>query len=719
MRTLLLLLALAAPAHAQTALGRVLSAEAQAPIAGALVVLLDASATEQARTLTDGAGRFALRAPAPGSYALRAEYIGRRPLTTPPFTIGADGTVTRTLELAEEAIALAAIEVEGEQRCRLRPEVGEATARLWDEARKALEIARFVDESNALQYRLLKYARVVDPETDRVEDEQSQRQRGFYSGSPFAALPVDSLARRGWYWREDNGEFVYNAPDARALLSETFLAGHCFRARTKDAPEQGLIGLEFEPVRRPDVPDVRGVLWLERATSLLRFIEYRYDRLPFDLVAEEVGGTVELERMPDGPIIVRSWVIRMPVAGERILDVGGSRERRYFLHRLREQGGEVLEVRRLGGQTLLAAALATLTGTVYDSVASRPLSGATVRLEGSDQQATAGAQGEFEITEALPGSYTVVATSPRLDSLGIAELRAPVTLRSGASPVVTLATPKLETLLAQSCAVEGGLPGGYGGLEAGGAVLLGQVRDSAGAGVPGATVYLDWTTYAVDAAQTVSVATRVRGLTVTADGAGEWRACDLPRDVALRVWAETPGMASDTAEHRFFMKEIARIDLALAESVPTEAVALDPLDVTAITEGERRAKREAHSQAMFIDRVMIDALEARGARRLTDVLRLHDGLPLIIHPSARIGPNEYGLCIEPSRTLGRRDAPGCNFVRVLLDGTDVDPIQASRMLAGLRTTELHEVEFVPPTDATFRYGANNGNGVLVITTRRR
>jgi hypothetical protein len=86
--TVLTLLGAAGPLDAQLVRGQVVDSVLGVPVAGATVVLLDASGAEVARTVSDGEGLFLLRAPS-GEYRLRAELAGYRTSTFPAFTIEA------------------------------------------------------------------------------------------------------------------------------------------------------------------------------------------------------------------------------------------------------------------------------------------------------------------------------------------------------------------------------------------------------------------------------------------------------------------------------------------------------------------------------------------------------------------------------------------------------------------------------------------------------
>ena len=82
--TLTLALLAAAPAAAQAVRGRVTEPGTDGPVAGAVVMLLDANGARVTATLTDAQGAFALRAAGPGTYSLRAERVDTPPPPPPP-----------------------------------------------------------------------------------------------------------------------------------------------------------------------------------------------------------------------------------------------------------------------------------------------------------------------------------------------------------------------------------------------------------------------------------------------------------------------------------------------------------------------------------------------------------------------------------------------------------------------------------------------------------
>ncbi len=91
--------------------------------------------------------------------------------------------------------------------------------------------------------------------------------------------------------------------------------------------------------------DIEGVLWLSTSTLQLQQVEFRYTGLNLPVSDEHLGGQVEFSRLSTGAWAVTSWRIRMP----NILRLGIWRPR---LTGIREEGGEVVEIRSGGGEVL-------------------------------------------------------------------------------------------------------------------------------------------------------------------------------------------------------------------------------------------------------------------------------------------------------------------------------------------------------------------------------
>lgn len=399
---------------AQAVTGRMVDADTGQPLAGAAVHLLDGASAELASVLTDEDGRYRVRAPAPGRYRIRADRIGFASTHAGPVDLGAGQTATVDLKGSVEAISLRGILVSGERRCTLRPEEGERTATVWQEARKALRAVSLTSVSGEYQFGLVVYERELDSSTLRVMSEKrhARQSRGDYT---FVSLPADDLLRRGFV-RVDDGMFTYFAPDANVLLSDLFLDTHCFRLVPGRDEWQGRVGLEFEPVPGRRVTDIRGTLWLDPGTGELRHLEYSYTRLPIE--TNLAGGEVAFERLPEGPWIVRRWRIRMPRAGvERAWWDGPAGRDRIVVAAVTEAAGEVVRISRRG-ERVVESRNAVVAGVVYDSTANAPLAGADVFIDGTQYRAATDEEGAFRIEDVPPGRYAINFFHPRMERLG-------------------------------------------------------------------------------------------------------------------------------------------------------------------------------------------------------------------------------------------------------------------------------------------------------------
>jgi hypothetical protein len=513
-----LMAAVATTLGAQVVHGEVREAGTGEPVNGAFVIAIDAEGERVAGVLADRSGAFRLRLREPGTFRLRAERIGYETATSEPFPIARGETREMAMRLASRAIALEGITVEGRQRCVLRPEEGLAVHALWEEARKALEVSSFVEEARLYRFRSALYARELEPDGVRVRRELETRTRTGY-GTPFASLPPAELMDRGFARRDGDGWILY-APDAHVLLSDEFLDTHCFRiTEGKDA---GLVGLAFEPVPGRRLPEVRGVLWLDRGTGELRHLEYGYLNIPIE-GRERLGGRVDFRMLDGGAWIVQQWWIRSPM-----VTIEEGARRRVLIDGLREDGGEVIAVLTPSGRPVDGTVHPALAGMVFDSIRGTPLPGARVFLDGTQYSAETDEAGYFEMTGVRPGRYGIAFTHPRLDSL---RLIVPPTelevLRDGSAEVV-LAVPSAGTLAAAACEAAGDPGRAVGGIVR---------NDLSGVPLPGAEVTLEWQTEG-----------RTERRRTEADAGGVYRFCGVPAGASIALTARFLGTAGEPQE---------------------------------------------------------------------------------------------------------------------------------------------------------------------------
>jgi hypothetical protein len=132
----------------------------------------------------------------------------------------------------------------------------------------------------------------------------------------------------------------------------------------------------------------------------------------------------------------------------------------------------------------------------------------------------------------------------------------------------------------------------------------------------------------------------------------------------------------------------------------------------------RRAKASAHHA--FIARAELDRYELRGAAHVGDALRLHTPTAVRIIEKT-LGETVYGptVCVMSARAVRRgslMNPAGC--ARVMVDGFLISRQAGNILLYDLPVSDAQSVEFLPPMEATTRFGHVGSDGVVAITTRR-
>ena len=169
-------------------------------------------------------------------------------------------------------------------------------------------------------------------------------------------------------------------------------------------------------------------------------------------------------------------------------------------------------------------ATAVAVGVVFDSLRGRPLAGALIRVDSSQQVAMADDQGRFRIEGIAPGGHVLTVEHPLLDTIGVV-LRSPAyAFMAGGTLGIELVVPGQETFVQYVCSAAW--------RNRGPAMMMGRVRDAdSGVPVAGARVSLVW--YEVEVTNAVRRAPRVRETQVAPDGT--YRICGLPAQLDGKV----------------------------------------------------------------------------------------------------------------------------------------------------------------------------------------
>lgn len=181
----------------------------------------------------------------------------------------------------------------------------------------------------------------------------------------------------------------------------------------------------------------------------------------------------------------------------------------------------------------LHAQASPVTGIVYDSVARRPLAGATVQLARADSASVARAtvsdeSGRFTI-DALPaGRWLASFVHPVLDSLGLEPTVTPLEVRDGAPTRLALAVPSPLRIHAAVCGASTAATDSTG-------VVIGHLRDAATqAGLENARVVARWLELVIGPSGTTR---SVPALVASSDARGWFAICGVPlgAEVALQA----------------------------------------------------------------------------------------------------------------------------------------------------------------------------------------
>lgn len=517
----LLLLALAAcllafsPAGlvGQEVRGRVLERGSGAPIPGAHLVLEDTAGAREDAALSGENGSFRLAGPGGGWYRVVVRRIGFESWSSDPFRLESGQTISRELRVPVRPVELSGIVATGERRCRTTPEDAEQVARLWAEARKALETARWTDERGNLQFSLRSWRRQLSP-AGTVREQVTDTTSGP-GVEPFVSLPAEDLAEGG-YVRSADGFRDYYAPDARVLLSRSFQETHCFwiEEEAGEPESRGRVGLGFRPVEGREVPDVRGVMWLDRASAALQRMDFRYVDADLPDGAEDAGGHVDFRLLENGAYVVRRWNIRMPEVArtvQRIRTVPGRPpeiRRKRVVDGWQEQGAEVVAVRTSTGRRLALAPPARASGTVTGPDG-EALPGVTVAVQGTDRGTTTDSTGRFRLRlpgdgrfrlgvegvggELVPDSTAVTTVEAEAGRTAQADLRVLSRAALVGDPTAVAATDTTDvidrivrrlrgdSLGGPEVRVDSAVPAGAGRGE-GETVVMGRVRDASSGG---------------------------------------------------------------------------------------------------------------------------------------------------------------------------------------------------------------------------------------------
>jgi hypothetical protein len=275
-----------------------------------------AAATLERAVLSDERGAFAVRATAPGRFELVIKRIGQRRHRVAPFSMDPGETVVRNVVLDPVAVALPEVVVSGVVGCDATAAGDHRLEALWDDARAALLATQLSLRDSLFSASVQRYVRELDPRSRRVVSETRSEARGRVA-PPFLTAEPESLSAHGYLRMSTDGVLTFFGVDPGVLTSEAFVRDHCFRVVRGGRDQRQFIGVSFRPARDSGATtDVAGTLWMDERSSELRYVEFRYSRLPPPIDSTQVFGQLHFSRLASGAWMVQRWFLRLPVAAQ-------------------------------------------------------------------------------------------------------------------------------------------------------------------------------------------------------------------------------------------------------------------------------------------------------------------------------------------------------------------------------------------------------------------
>lgn len=508
------------------------------PVSGVVVQLLDASNAAVARALTDETGTYRLFAPQAGAFRLATRRVGFAPTLSAEFTLRTGETRVESLAIDGVAVRLDTVRVTSRKRFQRLDAKDSELRTIWEQARNALIATEATLNERSYSASLLSTRREIAPDGGTTLQAISLVEVDSVT-QPWVSRSVEALRKEGYVVVGNDDSTSYLAPGLDMLASNIFASDQAFALF--DAGDNNTIGLAFQPAR-PDrrLVELEGNMFIDRATSELRSLEFRYTNVVEAVARAGAGGRMEFTRMRDGSWVISRWQIRMPsVARYSMAYTRTMKGPVAQLGRVELVAGDVFVARR-GADTLFAREQPTVSGVVTDSATSQPLANARLRLRESGTTTSTDATGRFTFGRVLPGRYTLLTNTPSLDSVGATSaLLLPIT-ESIASLAVRV--PNATRVLPMVCQMT---PDSVAALGTVGVVRGLVTRDS----TLRSDAFVGGTMSDTASVQLVlqwrdSTSGLTRTARTVADESGRYRVCGLPMRTPIMVRAELGALSS-------------------------------------------------------------------------------------------------------------------------------------------------------------------------------
>lgn len=432
-------------ASAQVVRVRLIDEETRQPLAGVLASALETNGAIGPAALASGDGIVTVRAASVGTHRLLIRHIGFAPVTTDPINVPPEPGQMFDIVVPAHRITLNRVHVVTNATCPAQaPSPSDGAAQAWTDVRAALEASALTRDQRLVTTSALRFQR--DLRIDGTLNYADTTLRGPSGDRPFVAPAPAVLERDGYFKRHDDGSENFYAPDEAVLLSRGFTQRHCVTVfpdvRHDSAGTQ--VALAFIPRDRDTRPEIKGLIWIDSATSELRRIEFEYVRISLAAPADSIGGSVSFEHLTSGAWIVSGWALRMP-------RFRGADRRSHLtlLDGYIEVGGSAVVT---GDVSIPGPSVPrTIAGSVFDSLTDRPLAGAQVQIADLGRSVVADSLGRFGFDSVIAGVHSLFVYHRALDDVGLYSIGARVDATPQIVSTAVIATPSFATLWRRAC----------------------------------------------------------------------------------------------------------------------------------------------------------------------------------------------------------------------------------------------------------------------------
>ena len=205
-----------------------------------------------------------------------------------------------------------------------------------------------------------------------------------------------------------------------------------------------------------------------------------------------------------------------------------------------------------------AGSTGVVRGVVFDSLLAQPLEGARVMVRGTELGATTDGRGRYQIAAVPLGRRVLIVEHPVLDSIGVSNLAAAVTVTADRAHIVDLAVPSLITMRRAACATRPTPMSRDTG------VIYGSVQDiDTGARLAGARVLVSWL---VARRGTAGIELDRPSMDLRTDSVGNYYGCGVPTEHVITVVAQAGPHRSGVTERLLGTRGVGRHDLSVSRT---------------------------------------------------------------------------------------------------------------------------------------------------------